>query len=70
MIPGGGDCLTNAAKEIMVRAVAGAMLLRHYLLVVDVVDSLKFGLALYIMVSVPTSFAVTPKPKMAVNSCH
>jgi len=49
LIPGGGDCLTRAAKEIMVRSVAGAMMLRHYLLVVDVVDSLKFGLALYIM---------------------
>jgi len=41
--------LTNVAKEIMVRSVAGALMLRHYFLVVDVIDSLKFGLALYLM---------------------
>lgn len=49
LIPGGGDCLTRVAKEIMVRSVACAVKLRHYFLVVDVVDSLKFGLGLYLM---------------------
>ena len=51
LIPGGGDCLTTVAKEIMVRSVAGVLLLRHYFLVVDLIDSLKFGLALYFLVS-------------------
>ena len=50
LIPGAGDCLTRAAKEIMVRSAACALNLRHYFLVVDVVDSLKFGLALYLLV--------------------
>jgi len=49
LIPGAGDCLTRAAKEIMVRSAACALNLRHYFLVVDVVDSLKFGLALYLL---------------------
>jgi len=49
LVPGAGDCLTRVAKEIMVRAVACAMHLRHYFLVGDIVDSLKFGLGLYLM---------------------
>lgn len=49
LIPGAGDCSTRVAKEIMVRSVASAFYLRHYFLVVDVVDSLKFGLSLYLM---------------------
>ena len=43
--------MTKVAKEIMVRSAACAQQLRHYFLVVDIIDSLKFGLALYLMVS-------------------